>query len=171
MPLIKKPNLERNNMKNYRPISNLSFISKLIERAVATEVNQHVYNTNLASLCSSSSFTWLICRVWHRRPYYPNSKTRTSFWTWRLGTQLVPILSHWEKIVHIYQTSNLWCCLFSFWSTAGFRSGSLTVRPLHTSAWDIVHRHDIDIHMHADDTQLYATMNVCDKLKLLHHRN
>ena len=30
MPLIKKPSLDRNDMNNYRPISNLPFISKLI---------------------------------------------------------------------------------------------------------------------------------------------
>ena len=28
----------------------------------------------------------------------------------------------------------------------------------------IAHRHDINIHMYADDTQLYATMDVCDEL-------
>ena len=53
-PLIKKPNLQRNNMKNYRPISNLSFISKLIERAVATEVNEHVHNNKLGEPLQSA---------------------------------------------------------------------------------------------------------------------
>ena len=41
-------------MKNYRPISNLSFISKLIERAVATEVNQHVHNNKLGEPLQSA---------------------------------------------------------------------------------------------------------------------
>ena len=31
-PLIKKPSLDRNVLKNYRPVSNLSFVSKLIEK-------------------------------------------------------------------------------------------------------------------------------------------
>ena len=34
-PLQKKPSLDRNILKNYRPVSNLSFISKLIEKVVA----------------------------------------------------------------------------------------------------------------------------------------
>ena len=34
-PLLKTPNLDRNLLKNYRPVSNLSFISKLIEKVVA----------------------------------------------------------------------------------------------------------------------------------------
>ena len=33
-PLLKKAGLDRNILKNYRPVSNLSYISKLIEKAV-----------------------------------------------------------------------------------------------------------------------------------------
>ena len=46
-PLIKKPSLNRNELKNYRPVSNLSFVSKLIEKAVAAQMNQHLINNNL----------------------------------------------------------------------------------------------------------------------------
>ena len=34
-PLLKKRNLDQTEFKNYRPISNLSFLSKVIEKAVA----------------------------------------------------------------------------------------------------------------------------------------
>ena len=37
-PLLKKSNLDSENMKNYRPISNLSFISKILERIVAVRI-------------------------------------------------------------------------------------------------------------------------------------
>ena len=37
-PLIKKANLDLNTLKNYRPVSNLSFISKLIEEAVSIQL-------------------------------------------------------------------------------------------------------------------------------------
>ena len=33
-PLLKKPTLDHNNLKNYRPVSNLSFLSKVIEKIV-----------------------------------------------------------------------------------------------------------------------------------------
>ena len=39
-PLQKKPSLDRNILKNYRPVSNLSFISKLIEKVVAKQLNE-----------------------------------------------------------------------------------------------------------------------------------
>ena len=38
-PLLKKSSLDPNNLKNYRPVSNLSFISKLLEKCVASRLN------------------------------------------------------------------------------------------------------------------------------------
>ena len=58
--------MERNNMKNYRPISNFVFISKLIERAVATEVNQHVHNNKLGDAYDKEIgvlFEEVLCRL------------------------------------------------------------------------------------------------------------
>ena len=41
-PLLKKTGLDPENMMNYRPISNLSFVPKLLEKHVATQVRQHM---------------------------------------------------------------------------------------------------------------------------------
>ena len=41
-PLLKKAGLDRNILKNYRPVSNLCDISKLIEKAVARQINEHI---------------------------------------------------------------------------------------------------------------------------------
>ena len=41
-PLIKKPSLNSNELKNYRPVSNLSYVSKLLEREVAHRLNSHM---------------------------------------------------------------------------------------------------------------------------------
>ncbi len=41
-PLLKTPGLDPENMMNYRPISNLSFVSKLLEKHMATQVRQHL---------------------------------------------------------------------------------------------------------------------------------
>lgn len=37
-PSLKKPGLDSENMQNYRPVSNLSFLSKIIERAILTQL-------------------------------------------------------------------------------------------------------------------------------------
>ena len=41
-PLLTKPSLDSNDFKNYRPISNLRFISKTIEKCVAKQLIQHL---------------------------------------------------------------------------------------------------------------------------------
>ena len=41
-PVLKKPMLDPDDAKNYRPISNLTFISKMIERLVAQQINDHL---------------------------------------------------------------------------------------------------------------------------------
>ena len=46
-PLIKKPSLDRDVLKNYRPVSNLSFISKVIEKVVAARLLEHMTNNCL----------------------------------------------------------------------------------------------------------------------------
>ena len=46
-PLIKKPNLSSNDLKNYRPISGLSFVSKLVERVIAKQLLEHIHVHNL----------------------------------------------------------------------------------------------------------------------------
>ena len=45
-PLLKKANLDLIE-KNYRPISNIEFIGKSIERAVTAQINRHITSHNL----------------------------------------------------------------------------------------------------------------------------
>ena len=46
-PLIKGQGLDNSQFKNYRPISNLSFVGKLIERVVHRRLNDHLSSHNL----------------------------------------------------------------------------------------------------------------------------
>lgn len=41
-PLLKKPTLDRNVINNYRPVSNLPFLSKVLERIVARRLQDHL---------------------------------------------------------------------------------------------------------------------------------
>jgi len=40
--LLKKPGLDMNNLKNYRSVSNLPFVSKFIEKVVASRIEDHL---------------------------------------------------------------------------------------------------------------------------------
>ena len=47
IPLLKKPSLDVNVLKNYRPVSNLSFISKVLEKIVFKQIVTHLQNNDL----------------------------------------------------------------------------------------------------------------------------
>ena len=46
-PLIKKPSLDQDILKNYRPVSNLTFISKILEKVVLKQLEDHMLNNQL----------------------------------------------------------------------------------------------------------------------------
>ena len=46
-PLLKKPTLDKEDLKNYRPVSGLNFISKVIARVVASQLKDYLATNNL----------------------------------------------------------------------------------------------------------------------------
>ena len=46
-PLLKKTSLPKNELKNYRPVSSLSFISKILEKIVANKLQAHIKKTSI----------------------------------------------------------------------------------------------------------------------------
>jgi len=46
-PLIKNHTMDCNILNNYRPVSNLTFLSKVIEKAVVFHLNKYLINNNL----------------------------------------------------------------------------------------------------------------------------
>ena len=45
--MIKKQGLDSEILKNYGSVENLSFISKIIEQAIATQIHSHLINNNI----------------------------------------------------------------------------------------------------------------------------
>ena len=54
LPLLKKENLDKNTLKNYRPVSNLSFASKLIEKVVAQQLTGFIHQNGLSNIHQSA---------------------------------------------------------------------------------------------------------------------
>ena len=48
-PILKKSFLDKEVFKNYRPVSNLNFISKILERVVAVQLQTHLDEAGVAS--------------------------------------------------------------------------------------------------------------------------
>ena len=55
IPALKKSSLDRNEFKNYRPISNLAYTSKLIERAVSSQLKDYCAR-NKINICFQSAY-------------------------------------------------------------------------------------------------------------------
>ena len=63
-PLLRKMSLDPDDLKNYRPVSDLSFLSKVLERIVLSQLNEHLNHNNLLSPLQSA--------------YRPNHSTETA---------------------------------------------------------------------------------------------
>ena len=63
-PLLKKMSLDPDDLKNYRPVSNLPFLSKVLERILLSQLNEHLNHNNLLSPLQSA--------------YRPNHSTETT---------------------------------------------------------------------------------------------
>ena len=53
-PLLKKPSLDYQGFKNFRPISNLTFLSKVIEKVVALQLVVYIDNNGLCEVFQSA---------------------------------------------------------------------------------------------------------------------
>ena len=53
-PLLKKTSLPKNELQNYKPVSNLSFISKILEKIVANRLQAHIKNNHLSNPLQSA---------------------------------------------------------------------------------------------------------------------
>lgn len=53
-PLLKKPSLDNNVLKNYRPVSNLPFVSKILEKVVLEQLLSHLDANNLCNPLQSA---------------------------------------------------------------------------------------------------------------------
>ena len=53
-PILKKINSDWNDLKNYRPVSNIGFVGKIIEKAAIIQVNEHMQANDLDDLFQSA---------------------------------------------------------------------------------------------------------------------
>ena len=70
IPLLKDDSLDANILKNFRPISNLTFLGKLVERVVLRRLNEHLSNNNLnchdqSAYKKDHSTETLLIRIWN----------------------------------------------------------------------------------------------------------
>ena len=191
-PLLKKPSLELNELKNYRPVSNLPFVSKIVERVVVKRLNQHMSDNNLHETYQSAykkqhSMETPLVRV-------QNDILRALDKRQSVILVLLDLSSAFDTVDYVVLLTRLSTYLgisgdaLSWFSSylsgrhqtvlvnqhasrkqlllSGVPQGSVlgpTLFSIYTlPLGDIMRRHGVSFHLFADDTQIYATFNLPD---------
>ena len=191
-PILKKSTLDPEQLKNFRPVSNLSYVSKIIERVVACQLNKYMSENNLHETFQSaykrfhSTETALICVQNDVLRALDNKKC--------VLLVLLDLSAAFDTVDHSVLLSRLSTCLGLrdaalawFASYLSGRSQSVHIRnstskkhklqfgvpqgsvlgPILFCIYtlplaQIMREHNVDFHFFADDTQLYISFNISE---------
>ena len=189
-PLLKKPSLNKEDMKNYRPVSNLPYISKLIEKVVVRRLNTHMNEHHLHDFFQSAyraghSTENALVRV-HNDILQAIDRKQCVFLVLLDQSAAFDTIEHdvllerMEHSVHVNGTALQW--FRSYFDsrtqsvnilgssstarrlTSGMPQGSVVGPfgfPLYTGpVGEICRRHGVLYHCYADDTQLYVPFDL-----------
>ena len=200
LPLLKKPTLDPEAASSYRPISNLSYLSKLIERAVAKRFTTHISNSHLLPVQQSAyrpfhSTETAVLSVHDDLVRAVDTGLVSSLVLLDLSAAfdtvdhsiLLSVLSERFSVAdkalswfHSYLSDRTQSFFYAGKMTSSFPvscsvpQGSV-LGPLEFTAYteditELPNRHAIRSHLYADDTQLYASCRLEDTDKTVKSR-
>jgi hypothetical protein len=199
LPLIKKLLLNREILTNYRPISNLAFLSKVIEKCVALQLVNYMNENNLCCKWQSAyrqyhSTETALLRVLNDIYLKIENKHCVALILLDLSaafdtidrTILLERLNHYYGVsgkalgwISSYLTNRSQAVKINTSTssyhtiTSGVPQGSV-LGPLLFSLYtapmgQIIQSHGLQYHLYADDTQLYFSFDAKDNHSIDHH--
>ena len=189
-PLIKKLCLDKEVMKNYRPVSNLPFVSKIIEKAFIKQLSSHMDIYNLHTPVQSAyrrghSTETAILKIQNDILISLDSSKGVILILLDLSAAFDTIdhnilLSRLQSRIGITDTALQWVksylsdrsqvihldgvssdsCLLLFGVPQGSVGGPQKFTIYSGPLHDIAKAHGLSIHMYADDTQIYLSFDL-----------
>uniref|UniRef100_A0A3B3DTT0 Reverse transcriptase domain-containing protein n=1 Tax=Oryzias melastigma TaxID=30732 RepID=A0A3B3DTT0_ORYME len=191
-PILKKSCLDVSNLNNYRPVSNLSFLAKILEKLVFIQLNDFISGNNILEKFQSGfrahhSTEMALVRVLNDLRSNADMRKVSVLVLLDLSAAFDTVdhpilLSRLHGMVGITGTALNWfksyltdrdfiVKLNDFSSekhrlTCGVPQGSILGPTLFNlymlPLGDVIRRHGINFHSYADDTQLYVAMSPDD---------
>ena len=189
-PLLKKQSLDPENPKNYRPVSNLPFVSKILEKVVAKQLLDHMETNGLheplqsAYRCGHSTETALV-RVQNDLLRAVDRKQgiilvlldlSAAFDTidhdillsrLRENIGIDGLALDWIKSYLSNRTQSIYAgkmssskCSLPFGVPQGSVLGPKFFCVYSGPIGSIAHKHGLEVHLYADDTQLYIFFSI-----------
>jgi len=185
-PILKKPSLDSNQLKNYRPVSNIPMWSKVIEKAIASRLNDHLSSNNLNETFQSAYRSMhstetallkvkndILCALDQRRAVFVVLLDLSAAFD---TVEYTILLNRLSTTFCINDTALQWFSSYlhgrrnrvkitgsyslEHKMTFGLPQGSV-IGPMGFSIYTyplgkLISRHGVRYHMYADDTQLYV---------------
>ena len=197
IPLLKKCNLDKENLSNYRPISNLTFVSKVNDGVVSKQLNDYLHANHLYTRSPSAyrklhSMETAMLRVMNDMLCAVDKHNQVALVLLDLSAAFDTIdqdllLHHLSERFGIHDTTLAWfksylsgCCQSVIIDNAvsnkhvlhcGVPQGSVLGPQLFTMyispVEDIITAHNLETMTYADDTQIYVIFKQSDVFSVL----